>query len=33
MDLGSGGDFEPWRPVGGREAAEVVEALGRLVGP
>jgi tetratricopeptide (TPR) repeat protein len=33
MDLGPGGDFEPWRPVSGREAAEVVEALSRLVGP
>jgi tetratricopeptide (TPR) repeat protein len=27
------GAFEPWRPVTGREAVDVVEALARLVGP
>ena len=33
MDLGPSGAFEPWRPVPGREAVDVVEALARLVGP
>ncbi len=33
MELGPGGEFEPWRPVSGREAIEVVEALSRLVDP
>jgi tetratricopeptide (TPR) repeat protein len=33
MDLGPNGDFEPWRPVSGREATEVVEKLSRLVDP
>lgn len=33
MELGPDGQFEPWRPVGGREATEVVEALSRLVDP
>jgi tetratricopeptide (TPR) repeat protein len=33
MSLGMGGEFEPWRPVTGREAAEAVEGLARLVGP
>jgi tetratricopeptide (TPR) repeat protein len=33
MELGPGGAFEPWRPVSGREAQEVVEALSRLVSP
>lgn len=33
MDVTPSGAFEPWRPVGGREAADVVEALARLVGP
>lgn len=33
MELGPEGQFEPWRPVGGREATEVVEALSRLVDP
>jgi hypothetical protein len=31
MDLGPSGEFEPWRPVSGREATEVVERLSRLV--
>ena len=33
MELGPEGQFEPWSPVGGREATEVVEALSRLVDP
>jgi Flp pilus assembly protein TadD len=33
MGLEPGGEFEPWRPVSGREATEVVEALSRLVDP
>jgi hypothetical protein len=33
MELTPAGAFEPWRPVSGREAREVVDALGRLVGP
>jgi hypothetical protein len=33
MDLGPAGVFEPWRPVSGREAASVIDALARLVGP
>jgi tetratricopeptide (TPR) repeat protein len=33
MDLTSVGGFEPWRPVSGREALDVIEALTRLVGP
>ena len=33
MDLTPNGAFEPWRPVSGREALDVVEALARLVGP
>jgi hypothetical protein len=33
MDLTQNGAFEAWRPVTGREAADVVEALVRLVGP
>ncbi len=33
MELGPEGQFEPWRPVSGREAARVVEALSQLVGP
>jgi tetratricopeptide (TPR) repeat protein len=33
MSLGMGGEFQPWRPVTGREAAEAVESLARLVGP
>ena len=33
MDLGPGGEFEPWRGVTGREAIQVVEALSRLVDP
>jgi len=28
-----GGAFEPWRPVTGREAVDVVDGLARLVGP
>jgi hypothetical protein len=30
MGLTAQGEFEPWRPVSGREAVEVVEALARL---
>jgi tetratricopeptide (TPR) repeat protein len=33
MGLTSAGAFEPWRPVSGPEALEVVDALARLVGP
>jgi tetratricopeptide (TPR) repeat protein len=33
MDLTAAGGFEPWRPVSGREALDVIEALARLVGP
>jgi tetratricopeptide (TPR) repeat protein len=33
MDLTPEGAFEPWRPVSGSDAAAVVEALVRLVGP
>jgi len=33
MRLGPAGEFEPWRPVSGREAVDVVGALARLVGP
>jgi tetratricopeptide (TPR) repeat protein len=33
MDLTPAGAFEPWRPVSGREAVDVIEALTRLVGP
>jgi tetratricopeptide (TPR) repeat protein len=33
MELAPGGAFEPWRAVSGREAASVVDALARLVGP
>jgi len=33
MSLGPDGRFEPWRPVGGREAVDVVEGLATLVGP
>jgi tetratricopeptide (TPR) repeat protein len=33
MGLQPGGEFEPWRPVSGREATEVVEGLSRLVDP
>ena len=32
MDLTATGAFEPWRPVSGREAADVIENLVRLVG-
>jgi tetratricopeptide (TPR) repeat protein len=32
MELGPGGAFEPWRPVSGREAVDIVEALAALVG-
>jgi Flp pilus assembly protein TadD len=32
MALGPGGAFEPWRPVSGREAVDIVEALVALVG-
>ena len=32
MDLGAEGRFEPWRPVSGREAVEVVDGLAALVG-
>jgi tetratricopeptide (TPR) repeat protein len=33
MHYKAGGAFEPWRPVTGREAVDVVDALARLVGP
>jgi hypothetical protein len=33
MHYAPSGAFEPWRPVSGREAVEVVESLARLVGP
>ena len=33
MGLTPAGAFEPWRPVSGPEAMEVVDALARLVGP
>jgi tetratricopeptide (TPR) repeat protein len=33
MELDAQGAFEPWRPVSGREAADVVDALVRLIGP
>ena len=33
MDLSPTGAFESWRPVTGRQATDVVEALVRLVGP
>jgi tetratricopeptide (TPR) repeat protein len=32
MDLREDGAFEPWRPVSGREATDVIEGLVRLVG-
>ena len=32
MDLTADGAFEPWRPVSGREASDVIENLVRLVG-
>jgi tetratricopeptide (TPR) repeat protein len=32
MDVTAKGDFEPWRPVSGRDAVAVVEALARLAG-
>jgi len=33
MDLSASGAFEAWRPVAGRDAADVIDALARLVGP
>ncbi len=33
MRLTPAGAFEPWRPVSGGEALEVIDALSRLVGP
>jgi hypothetical protein len=33
MDVTPSSAFEPWRPVSGREAADVIEALARLIGP
>lgn len=33
MDLTPSGAFEPWRPVSGRDAHDVIEGLSRLVGP
>jgi tetratricopeptide (TPR) repeat protein len=33
MDLSPTGAFEPWRPVSGQLAIDVVDALARLVGP
>jgi tetratricopeptide (TPR) repeat protein len=32
MDLTEDGSFQPWRPVSGREATDVIEGLVRLVG-
>ena len=32
MDLTDEGAFQPWRPVTGREATDVIEGLVRLVG-
>jgi len=32
MGLSASGVFEPWRPVSGPEAIEVVDALSRLDG-
>ena len=32
MDVAASGGFEPWRPVSGREAIEVVDGLSRLGG-
>lgn len=32
MGLNPGGAFEPWRPVSGREAIDVVDAVARLAG-
>jgi len=32
MGLTPTGSFEPWRPVSGREAIDVVDALARLSG-
>jgi hypothetical protein len=33
MDVTASGAFEPWRPVSGRDAAELLEALARRGGP
>jgi len=33
MGLSASGGFEPWRPVSGSEAIEVVDGVARLVGP
>ena len=33
MGLTAEGAFEPWRPVSGREAIDVVDAVARLAGP
>jgi hypothetical protein len=33
MDTTPAGAFEPWRPVSGPEAVDVIENLVRLVGP
>jgi hypothetical protein len=33
MGLTASGAFEPWRPVSGNEAIEVVDAVARLAGP
>lgn len=33
MPLAANGAFEPWRPVSGREAVEIVEAIARIAGP
>jgi tetratricopeptide (TPR) repeat protein len=33
MSLGPDGAFEPWRPVSGQEAIDVVDAVARLVSP
>jgi hypothetical protein len=33
MGLAPSGGFEPWRPVSGREAIEVVDGVDRLARP
>jgi hypothetical protein len=33
MGLTAEGAFEPWRPVTGQEAVEVISGVARLVGP
>jgi hypothetical protein len=33
MGLSAQGAFEPWRPVSGGEAIDVVDGVARLIGP